>query len=274
MEAVQDCDNEVKKSLEKRMREFEAAAEGVARLNPKLPVIVRVDGKKFSAYTRVFKKPYDERLTCIMKAVCVDLINEFGPRTVYSQSDEISLIFYVADNVVPELLYSGRTLKLSSLIASYAAARFNHHATSQINYHDKVVNDRLVSGSAYFDGRAFNLPEHEVLNYIVWRSHHDARRNSVANYARFVFGLTKIQNKGTREMRQMLTGAGKPWEDLPMEHRLGFFAKKVLYSAEAENPKTGEKIKCMRGRAEIITREIYKHSDADCNWLLLKSLAD
>ncbi|SIP85816.1 tRNAHis guanylyltransferase Thg1 [Pacmanvirus A23] len=257
-----------------RMKIYEHKGLELVKLDPKQPIIVRVDGKKFSSFTRGFKKPYDERITSAMKQTCIDLMHEFQPQTVYSQSDEISLVFYNADAI--ETFAGGRATKIATLVASYCAVRFNHHLNEQIKVDELNSNDRTIkkikSNVAYFDGRAFNLPVYEVLNYIVWRSNYDARRNSILNYSRSFFSDRDMHGKKTPELCKMLIEIGKPWEDLPMELRLGFFIKKTTVEKQMQHPKTGEQITVKRNEYKILLREITHYTEEYSQWLLAKTV--
>lgn len=67
--------------------------EGEKRIPYDEYIIVRIDGHKFSKFTKGFKKPYDKILSVSMENTTKDLVEEFGAVTGYTQSDEITLIF-------------------------------------------------------------------------------------------------------------------------------------------------------------------------------------
>ncbi|KAI9208323.1 tRNAHis guanylyltransferase-domain-containing protein [Polychytrium aggregatum] len=56
-------------------------------------LVVRLDGCGFSKFTRGLVKPYDQRLTDVMVQTSKDMISKFNCSLVYTQSDEISLVF-------------------------------------------------------------------------------------------------------------------------------------------------------------------------------------
>jgi len=78
-------------SMGDRMKGYEA--EWSRKLDPKLPFIMRLDGHKFSSYTKPFKKPFDERINNVMVATTMDLMTTFNATTAYTCSDEITLLF-------------------------------------------------------------------------------------------------------------------------------------------------------------------------------------
>lgn len=55
--------------------------------------ILRLDGKNFSKFTNGLKKPFDKNFTDAMVLTMNDLVNKLKPKTGYTHSDEITLIF-------------------------------------------------------------------------------------------------------------------------------------------------------------------------------------
>lgn len=62
-----------------------------------------------------------------------DLVREYNCVFGYTQSDELSLVFApVPKNVsLNDLMYGGKVMKISSLIAAYCSVRFNFHINAQ-----------------------------------------------------------------------------------------------------------------------------------------------
>lgn len=123
-------------------------------------IIVRVDGHKFSKFTKGFKKPFDSIIVETMENTAKDLFVEFNAVTAYVQSDEITLVippqFSIkhtrtsidgdgAELVEPKIknnqILGGRTQKLASLIASFATLKFNKHLEEQIISQNEVLED-------------------------------------------------------------------------------------------------------------------------------------
>ena len=104
-----------------RLKGYEADYE--SSVEPEKHIVVRIDGHKFSKFTKGFKKPFDFILSESMRLTTQDLLEEFNAVTGYTQSDEITLI-------IPSLMttdkhkgankpgwthgYSGRIQKMSS----------------------------------------------------------------------------------------------------------------------------------------------------------------
>jgi tRNA(His) 5'-end guanylyltransferase len=255
-------------SLKDRMKEYENTD---IKLDNSRPIIVRVDGKKFSTYTRGFDKPYDIRIHNAMRQTCEDIMREFHPAFVYSQSDEIS--FMLLPGSTGEMFADGRVVKISSLAAGFTSSRFNFHIMKQdtAGLKDNVVN-RVQNARAYFDGRALNLPENEVLNYIVFRGHHDARRNSILNYAYSKFPQNELHKLNTIQIKDKLLLNGHDWESLPEWYKLGFFYKFENTRISGINPRTYIEYSGIRSTPKMFTREITKWTETDNDWLFAKQI--
>lgn len=78
-------------SLGERLKGYEKQFEG--NVGTKEHMVVRIDGHKFSKFTKGFKKPFDKVLSQSMVETTKDLVKHFGASIGYTQSDEISLVF-------------------------------------------------------------------------------------------------------------------------------------------------------------------------------------
>jgi tRNA(His) guanylyltransferase len=277
-----------------RFKQYEKQFE--AYIDPTKPWIMRLDGHKFSSFTRKFKKPYDERISQAMIATAEDLLTTFHPTAAFTCSDEITLVWPAALPAESEiieketeeerarretlakrdphtlLIYAGKVSKITSLAAGYASTCFNIHLRAL--HYDPETEAQLVQHLAtsrpYFDARVHNVPNNvEVYNNVLWRSGYDYRRNSIAGLAQFHFPHQQLQGKNTTEMLQMLKEKGVDWNECPDWYKFGTCLKKESFSTEVTTPK-GEKVQCRRNR--IITRCI-NFTGFDENtliWLLSK----
>ena len=98
-----------------RMKEIEGM-ESNRRFLRGLPICARLDGKCFSSFTRSMKKPYDERMSKVMAMTTEFLVKETNACIGYTQSDEISLVFYAPD-YRSQIFFDGRIMKMTSLLA-------------------------------------------------------------------------------------------------------------------------------------------------------------
>jgi tRNA(His) guanylyltransferase len=194
------------KTLGDRMKEnYENRSK--TYLTRRTPVIIRLDGKAFHTFTRKFKSPFSEKLSDAMidtaKALCEEIA---GARLAYIQSDEISLLLHDYNKFDTAAWFDYSVQKVVSVTASIATAHFN-----------RLIN---VPHLAYFDSRAFNIPEEEVNNYFIWRQK-DWERNSVAMLAQSLFSPKELHEKNRQTMLAMCSSRGEDWEKLEDRWKLG-----------------------------------------------------
>lgn len=264
------------KTLGDRMKNYEKI--GFLTLNPAQPYIARIDGHKFSTFTRGFKKPWDNLLHEAMISTTMDLVNHFKARTGYTQSDEISLVFvptYDEKNYeYSPIMYKGRVIKLVSLMAGYASSRFNYHLhqnlitllnkeennNTETSYSQSVM-DRIMNHMAYFDARIFNVPSDiEVFNYLYWRSKYDCGRNSISTLAQTKFSARMLHKKNSAEKLAMLQSIGINYEEYSIKFRLGTFTKREKVNIKMPNPiNPSEEIEVIRTRDRSFNLDISQH---------------
>jgi len=175
--------------------------EDHGRFEPCLPIIVRIDGKSFHTYTRGFDRPYDKWMSAAMWATTKFLVEQTCARIGFTQSDEITLILY-SDDPKSQVFFDGKVQKIVSVSAAMASVRFNQLMSGRRN---------RVQLSAYFDSRAYTVPDKgEASNVLLWREM-DAVRNSVSMMAHHHFGHGALKKKSVPEMKAMLSSIGKPW---------------------------------------------------------------
>ena len=187
-----------------RMKTYERPTD--LYLIPNLPTIIRVDGKAFHSFTKKITEENDptskvgpsERLHTIMLTTALGLCN-IAQNAVfaYTQSDEISILLVDYDNPRKEQWFGGRAQKIASVAAAGATAIFNREWTK----HFPTGNS--IDDLALFDGRVFQMPVHEVVNYFIWRQQ-DATRNSINFIARKYFTHKEMMYKNTNDLQDML----------------------------------------------------------------------
>lgn len=198
--------------------------------------VVRLDGRGFSMFTRKYIQPYDSRIADTMEATSIDIMTEFHPSYIYSQSDEISVIFlpkFERNNQTKyvSLPHDGKVVKLCTVMAGFVSARFNVHLMKN------TKEERSDGKVGSFDARAFQLETNEdLIKYISWRQNHDARRNGVAALARKTLGVKAILNKNVPTMIELLKQQNVDWESLPTRQKYGFFVSKEKYNQCSVNP--------------------------------------
>jgi tRNA(His) 5'-end guanylyltransferase len=111
-----------KDSIGDRMKSYEAH-ETSRRSMKRLPICVRVDGRAFHTFTRGLDRPFDEGFSKAMIETCKFLVSETHAKIGYTQSDEITLIFWDSTHS-GEPLFGGKLFKLTSVLASLATGGF------------------------------------------------------------------------------------------------------------------------------------------------------
>lgn len=209
------------KSLGDRMKEYEKTFR--YSLPRRMPIIIRVNGKAFHTYTKRLRKdgePFNLDLIEAMNLTAIKLCEEIqGAQVAYVQSDEISILVHPYKKLTSEPWVSGKIDKITSLSAAIASATFTMESWRIWNPEPEYDQSMLdFIRPAYFDSRAFVLPEAEVNNYFIWRQQ-DAIRNSVQMLARSLFSHKQCDNKNNIELKRMCKEKGRPWEelDLPLQ---------------------------------------------------------
>lgn len=206
-----------KDSLGTRMKRYEDVSRN--SLTPRMPVIVRVDGRAFHTYTRGFQ-PFDNSLRDAMvdaaKAVAAEMQ---GFEVAYHQSDEVSFLLTDYASLETSSWFDYNVQKVSTIAASVMTAHFNKRIKEIMAGNKREVPQKL----AYFDARAYNVPKEDVANYFLWRCK-DWERNSLQMYCRTMFSSKQLFKKNRAAMHEMLHGEGKNWAtDVSAPFRNGSF---------------------------------------------------
>lgn len=227
--------------LNKRMKLYEGCYKTV--ITPRSYIIIRLDGKNFSKYTKGLEKPFDVKLSDAMNETAVALCKEFNAKFAYTQSDEISLVITdISDNPDSQPILGNVLQKLCSLTASVATAKFNEIRNMQ--FLDSLIKDiepleclPQLPKQAYFDARVFVVPNaDEVINHMIWRQQ-DATRNSVSMAAHALLGHKATMNKSGEEKQEMMfQEKGVNWNDYPVKFKRGVVVFKGVNFKEVINP--------------------------------------
>ena len=218
------------------------------------PFVVRLDGHRFSKFTKNLKKPMDKNFVKCMVETAKDLTKEFLPVTAFVESDEITLVFPSVTTDVGERnhIYGGRVLKICSLTAGYASTRFNYHIEScEKNLKKNLVecsddgsentklcpsdddDDKMETGKAYFDARIFSCnSDEDAMNAVYWRFRDDAFRNGVNGLAQSVFSHYCLHKKSLTRVIVMLKEHGILLENQDSHLLYGTFVKRKIVKLE------------------------------------------
>lgn len=207
-------------SLGDRMKLYEGYETNRAFM-PLLPIMVRLDGKSFHSFTRGFQRPYDERMSSLMKEITKQLVIFSSAKIGYTQSDEITLVLY-SESLDSQVFFDGSIFKTISVLASFASAIFNKLLSE---YLPEKINETPI-----FDCRAWNVPsKYEAINCLIWREL-DATKNSISMASQSYFSHKQLMGKTGSDKQEMLFSAGVNWNDYPAFFKRGvyFQRRKVI----------------------------------------------
>ena len=105
-----------------RMKMYERQETG-ARFIPKLPIYARIDGRCFSKFTKGMDRPYDVLFREAMLDTLTYLVEQTHPLIGYTQSDELSLMWY-SDDIDSQIFFDGKKQKMVSVLAAMASVKF------------------------------------------------------------------------------------------------------------------------------------------------------
>lgn len=177
---------------------------------PRMPVIIRLDGKAFHTLTRGCERPFDAAFSDAMLAANEALLAEVqNCRLTYTQSDEISLLLVDYSSFDSQQWFGGNINKMVSISACIASQAFS----------------KVFGKVGYFDSRVFALPEKEVANYFIWRQQ-DATRNSINMLAQSLYSHKELQGVNSNDTQELIFQKGKNWNDTPTRYKRGFCVSK------------------------------------------------
>lgn len=199
-----------------RMKQYEEAECG-RKFLPLLPVLARIDGRAFHSFTKGLNRPYDETLSQIMVDTTIALAKETNSRMAYTQSDEISLVWY-SDSFNSQIWFDGRIAKMTSQLAALATLYFYREVEKKLpRYAQKLPS---------FDARVWQVPNKiEAANCFLWREL-DATKNSISMAAQSIFSHKSLQGKNGSEKQEMLFQKGINWNNYPTFFKRGTYVQR------------------------------------------------
>lgn len=235
-------------ALGDRMKEY-YENRSKSYLTRRVPVILRLDGAHFHSFCRGLRKPYDPTFIKAMQLTTKDLCESIqGCKIGYVESDEISLLLTDYDTLQTDAWFDYSVQKICSVAASMTAMYFNRNWSKLVeefyeknvedNWHEdeRYYNDVLkkkVELGGYFDARAFNLPESEIVNYFIWRQN-DATRNSIQGLAQANFSQKQLQGLNNSQLRDKLHEEKNiNWNDCSVVEKRGTCVKRNVIEGKS-----------------------------------------
>ncbi|MHA2280304.1 MAG: tRNA(His) guanylyltransferase Thg1 family protein [Promethearchaeota archaeon] len=212
------------------MKQYERAYD--VYMPSRLPVIVRLDGKGFSKFTKKIyaEKPFDEFFCKAMTHTMQHVAGKVeGCVFAYTQSDEITFVIRNDQSLESTPWFGNRVQKITSIMASMASAAFNFYMLSK-------NRDDGTNPLAYFDARAFIVPDwQEAINCLIWRQN-DATKNSISA-ACYYESAKKIGKKTARkemhglnqkqQQEMLFQHTSLNWNNYPIRFKRGVGCYKV-----------------------------------------------
>jgi len=252
---TKERDKSAFETLGDRLKSYEADWE--QEIDVDHIIVIRIDGHKFSKFTKGFKRPFDAILSKAMEETTKNLLKEFHAVVGYTQSDEITLIIsnMTRDNgfeqnkeQLAEHHYNGRIQKLASLASGFATMSFNRALSEEV---DNFVLERLKDQNgvlsdyeallcnklykAWFDARVYAVDSDiEAFNSVLWRIR-DSEKNSRSAFAQAYCSHKELQNMSGKEQVEFCKNkTGHDWEEIEDRYKYGILVKKEKFFKDIE----------------------------------------
>ena len=213
-----------KTSIGDRMKRYEEVPR--TSLTPRMPMIIRVDGRAFHTYTKKLHHgakdlgPWNPVMRDAMTDAARGLMREIsGAKIAYIQSDEISVLVTDYDKIGSQAWFDKVAQKVCSVAASISTMEFNNNIR---HYVETGLPPEMFPSTATFDARAFVVPREDVCNYFVWRQR-DAEKNSISMLAQHYFSAKQLHGKsGSAKQDMLMLEKGVNWNDIPVWQKRGW----------------------------------------------------
>lgn len=210
-----------KDALGDRCKRFEMAEAG-RRALPGIPLIARLDGRAFHTFTRGLARPWDDRFGQCMVETTRTLVDDLRVLVGYTQSDEITLLWWVPAQGPSHYPFDGRFQKIASVAAGLASAAFARLAAERLPEKSDAI--------PCFDARVWQVPTREdALDVFVWRED-DATKNSLSMAARAQYGHGELHGKSGAELHELLHARGVNWNNYPARYKRGVYVRRERYA--------------------------------------------
>ena len=218
------------------MKSYEMSMAGV-KVMKGIPLLARLDGRSFHSFTKGLPRPYDERLSTCMIETTKYLVEETHANVGYTQSDEISLAWFIPADSAADYMFDGRVQKLTSILAGLASAKFLRLVIEKIpEKADKIP---------VFDCRVWQVPTIDLAaQAFLWREL-DATKNSISMAAHAYFSHKSLQGlNGSEKQERLWAEKGINWNDYPAFFKRGAYVQRKTFErelTEAERMSISEK---------------------------------
>jgi tRNA(His) guanylyltransferase len=210
-------------SLGDRCKSLEQAEAG-RRAMRGLPLLARLDGRAFHTFTRDLIRPYDVGMSRSMIETTRYLVHHMNALVGYTQSDEITLVWYEAPQSTSDYAFDGRFQKLASVLAGMASTVFYKQLLEHL--------PAKTGETPHFDCRVWQVPTlQEALDVFVWRED-DATKNSITMAACAHYSDSELDGKHSGEKQELLWQKGVNWNDFPAFFKRGSYLQRRSFDRE------------------------------------------
>jgi len=221
-----------------RMKAYEKIPN--IQLTPRCPVIIRLDGRRFSRVTKKLPKPSYVFLELMAQSMRDTASEIDGCVFGYTQSDEVTLILRNDQSYDSVPWFDNRVQKMTSLSASIMTDNFNKKLQARASVDSEV--EIILNNKFQFDSRVYTVPnETEMVNQLYWRQL-DCMKNAVSMVADYRLreklgkktALKLLHGKGRTERLQLLQEKCDIdfFTEYPLSFQRGVIAYKVAYEKD------------------------------------------
>lgn len=183
-----------------------------------LPLLARLDGRAFHTFTRKLQRPYEHGMSIAMIETTRYLVHEMNALVGYTQSDEITLVWFEPSQSVSDYAFEGRFQKLASVLAGMASVKFFQLVLQHL--------PQKAGETPHFDCRVWQVPTlADAADVLVWRED-DATKNSITMAAGAHYADAELEGKNSSMKQEMLWQKGVNWNDYPSFFKRGTYLQR------------------------------------------------
>lgn len=210
----------LKDSLGDRCKSYELAEAGRQAMRG-IPLLARLDGRAFHTFTRDLKRPYDHGMSIAMIETTRYLVQEMAALIGYTQSDEITLVWFEASQSASDYAFDGRFQKLASILAGMTSTKFYQLVLEHL--------PNKAKETPHFDCRVWQVPTlDDAADVFIWRED-DATKNSITMAAGAYYSEAELDGKNSSIKQEMLWQKGVNWNDFPSCFKRGSYLQRRIY---------------------------------------------
>lgn len=189
---------------------------------PKIPLIIKIDGRSFSKITKHVQKPFCHKTAAMLSNTMVNLVKQIdGAVCGYQYSDKIILVLR-NDRSPDEVPWFGNDIQgICSCTSSMATYEF-------LNQLWDLDDPPPLEGLISFKAHVFALPSiKETINYLIYRQGRCLQQSinetvKTVLYSRYGKDTNSIlEDKNIEDRKMILAESGFDFESLPSAFRNG-----------------------------------------------------